>query len=111
MLKYERTQKLCQEGDVAVSHPGSEVPAEWGGGSFVDGGSQINVSAVLPADIDEETGLPFSYRSWPSYQALVETLLSTDWKAEMGGAPTTMDYVKDNDQLLVATGASCTHAD
>ncbi len=94
-------QQVFIEGD-------AEVPAEWGGGSFVDGGSQMNVSAVLPADIDEETGLPFSYRSWPTYQALVETPLSEDWKSKMGGAPTTMDYLKDNDQLLVATGASYT---
>ncbi|MDQ0577197.1 extracellular solute-binding protein [Agromyces albus] len=94
-------RKVFIEGD-------AEVPAEWGGGSFVDGGSQLNVSTVLPADIDKETGMPFSYRSWPTYQALVETPLSADWKAKMGGAPTTMDYLKDNDQLLVATGASYT---
>jgi multiple sugar transport system substrate-binding protein/putative aldouronate transport system substrate-binding protein len=94
-------RKVFIEGD-------AEVPAEWGGGSFVDGGSQLNVSTVLPADIDKETGMPFSYRSWPTYQALVETPLSEDWKAKMGGAPTTMDYLKDNDQLLVATGASYT---
>ncbi|RXZ67925.1 extracellular solute-binding protein [Agromyces albus] len=97
----ELGRKIFIEGD-------AEVPAEWGGGSFVDGGSQMNVSAVLPADIDKETGLPFSYRTWPTYQALVETPLSADWKAKMGGAPTTMDYLRDNDQLLVATGASYT---
>ncbi|MFY9712599.1 MAG: ABC transporter substrate-binding protein [Microbacterium sp.] len=87
-----------------------DVPAEWGGGSYIDGGSALNVSAVLPADIDEETGLPFSYKTWPTYQELVKTPLSEDWKAKMGDAATSMDYLRDNGQLLVAPGASYTPA-
>ncbi|MBT2499701.1 ABC transporter substrate-binding protein [Agromyces sp. ISL-38] len=99
---------LTELGKQAFIGGEAEVPAEWGGGSYIDGGSALNVSMVLPADIDEATGLPFSYKSWPSYQELVKTPLSEDWKAKMGDAPTTMDYLKDNDQLLVATGASYT---
>ncbi|RXZ67924.1 ABC transporter substrate-binding protein [Agromyces albus] len=99
---------LTELGQQAFIGGEAEVPAEWGGGSYIDGGSTLNVSAVLPADVDKETGLPFNYKTWPTYQELVKTPLSEDWKAKMGDAPTSMDYLKDNDQLLVAPGASYT---
>lgn len=84
------------------------VPAEWGGGDYTDGTSALNVTTVLPVDTDPGTGFAFSYKMWPSYQALVASPLSEDWSAHMGDAPTTMDYLKANDQLLVAPGASYT---
>lgn len=86
----------------------AQVPEEWGGGSYADGASALNLTVVLPVDTDEATGLPFSYKAWPSYQELVKTPLSEDWAAKMGGAATTMDYLKADDQLLVAPGASFT---
>jgi multiple sugar transport system substrate-binding protein/putative aldouronate transport system substrate-binding protein len=85
-----------------------QVPAEWGGGSYIDGVSQLNISAVLPTDIDESTGYPYSYKHWPTYQALVETPLSEDWSSHMGGAATGMEYLEKNDQILVGAGASYT---
>lgn len=86
----------------------ANVPAEWGGGSYSKGGSSLNVSAVLPSDIDKGTGYPYNYQTWPSYLELTKTPLSEDWAAHMGGATTTMDYLKKSDHLIVATGASYT---
>lgn len=85
-----------------------QVPEEWGGGSYIDGTSTLNVSVVLPNDVDPNTGFPYSYLQWPSYQELVETPLSTDWSENMDGAATTMEYLENNDQLLVAPGSGYT---
>ncbi len=84
-----------------------QVPSEWGGGSYIDGASALNISAVLPIDIDPETGFPYSYRMWPSYQALTVNPLTADWTSTTG-AQTTIEYLTDNDKLLVAPGASYT---
>ena len=84
------------------------VPAEWGGGDYTDGVSTLNVSLVLPNDVDEKTGYPYNYQFWPSYQKLTSTALSKDWSSHMDDATSTMDYLKKNDQLLVAPGASYT---
>ncbi|WP_144795942.1 ABC transporter substrate-binding protein [Microbacterium paludicola] len=84
------------------------VPAEWGGGNYLDGVSALNVSVVLPIDIDPDTGYPYNYKLWDSYQEFTANPLTEDWAAHMGGAATTMDYLVENDQVLVAPGASFT---
>lgn len=86
----------------------ADVPAEWGGGKYLDGVSALNVSVVLPVDSDPETGFPYSYKMWESYQELTANPLTEDWSAHMGGAATTMEYLQANDQILVAPGASYT---
>ena len=97
---------LTDFGKKAFLTSDADVPAEWGGGTYTKGASALNVTTVLPVDVDKATGYSYSYKSWPSYQALTKTPLSEDWAAHMGGAATTMDYLKDNHQLLVAPGAS-----
>ncbi|MEU1970847.1 extracellular solute-binding protein [Microbacterium sp. NPDC019599] len=91
-------QQVFLEGD-------ADVPAEWGGGKYVAGSSALNTTTVLPADVDTQTGFPYSYKFWPSYQNLIENPVMDDWSAKMGGATSTMDYLKTNDQLLVGAGA------
>ncbi|WP_062377487.1 extracellular solute-binding protein [Demequina pelophila] len=110
------TWEIAEDGEPALTDFGLEVflggdatvPEEWGGGSYIDGTSALNVSAVLPEDTDTATGLPFSYKSWPSYQEHTETALHADWSEHMGGAMTTMEYLEQNDAVLVAPGASFT---
>ncbi|MGM7668923.1 ABC transporter substrate-binding protein [Microbacterium sp. A93] len=84
------------------------VPEEWGGGGYLDGVSTLNVTVVLPIDTDPETGFPYSYKLWETYQGQTANPLTDDWSENMGGATTTMQYLQDNDQLLVAPGASYT---
>ncbi|HWK76554.1 ABC transporter substrate-binding protein [Microbacterium sp.] len=84
------------------------VPAEWGGGAYLDGVSALNVSVVLPIDTDPDSGFPYSYKLWESYQELTANPLTEDWSEHMGGAATTMEYLKNNDQVIVAPGASFT---
>src|SRR5690606_1666636 len=84
------------------------VPEEWGGGLYKDGVSALNTISVLPIEVDEATGLPYSYTFWPSYQESTSNPLTDDWSEHMGGANSTMEYLTANDQVLVAPGASFT---
>jgi putative aldouronate transport system substrate-binding protein len=61
---------------------------------------------VLPIEVDTETGFPYSYTFWPTYQEAIANPLTEDWSAKMGGATSTMEYLQTNDQVLVAPGAS-----
>ena len=45
---------------------------------------------------------------WETFQAATTNPLIEDWSAQMGGAPTTMDYLKAEDKVMVAPGASYT---
>ncbi|MFD4960364.1 ABC transporter substrate-binding protein [Microbacterium sp. NPDC058389] len=85
---------------------GATVPEEWGGGKYEDGVSALNLSAVLPKQEDSETGYPYSYTFWPTYQAKIANSLTEDWSSKMGDATSTMEYLTTNDELLVAPGAS-----
>jgi multiple sugar transport system substrate-binding protein/putative aldouronate transport system substrate-binding protein len=97
---------LTDFGKKAILQGGADVPAEWGGGTYKDGSSALNVPVVLPADVNPETGFPYSYKYWPSYQEAVANPLTEDWSAKMDGATTTMQYLEEHDQLMVAPGSS-----
>ncbi|WP_406246357.1 ABC transporter substrate-binding protein [Microbacterium sp. M] len=100
--------KLTEFGQEVFLTGDATVPEEWGGGSYIDGVSTLNVSAVLPNDIDEATGLQYNYQFWPHYQELTQNELKADWSAHMDDSTSTMEYLKANDELLVAPGASYT---
>jgi multiple sugar transport system substrate-binding protein/putative aldouronate transport system substrate-binding protein len=98
--------ELTDFGNEVFLQGGATVPEEWGGGEYADGVSALNLSAVLPIDTDAETGLPYSYTFWPTYQAAIANPLTEDWSAKMGDVTSTMEYLQTNDQVLVAPGAS-----
>ncbi|MEU2201053.1 ABC transporter substrate-binding protein [Isoptericola sp. NPDC019482] len=110
------TWELGEDGEPALTdfgtkvfrEGGADVPAEWGGGSYTDGVSTLNVSTVLPKDVNPETKFPYNYTFWPSYQEQVANPLTEDWSAKMGDATSTMEYLQANDQLVVAPGSSYT---
>lgn len=80
------------------------VPDEWGGGDYHDGQSKLNFAAVNTNDINPETGGSYNYTLWDSYiEDYGSTPLSEDW-TEKTGYLSTMDYLVDNDLLLVAPG-------
>lgn len=105
-LNADGEPELTEFGREALLGGGATVPEEWGGGSYLDGGSWLNVTTVLGNDEDPGTGHPYNYKMWETYQASVSNPLTEDWAAKMGGFATTMDYLRENDMLLVATGAS-----
>lgn len=81
------------------------VPEEWGGGLWKDGVSALNFPAVITSDINPETGYPYNYTLWDSVLETNVTPLDTDWQEKMG-AKTTMEYLENNDQIMVAPGSS-----
>lgn len=107
-LNDEGKPELTEFGMKALAGGGADVPAEWGGGTYQDGASWLNTTLVLPIDTDPETGAAFSYKMWETFQEATSNPLYEDWSAKMGDAPTTMDYLRDNDKLMVAPGASFT---
>ena len=98
--------ELTEFGTEVFLGGGATVPEEWGGGEYADGVSALNIASVLPIDVDPATGFPYSYTFWPTYQAATSNTLTADWSSNMGDATSTMEYLKANDQLLVAPGAS-----
>lgn len=92
-------KKALLEGDAAV-------PDEWGGGSFKEGISVLNFMTVGKCELDDR-GYPYNYLMWDSVVEMEETPLDKDWKEYMG-ADTTMDYLIENDKLIVSPGCGYT---
>ncbi|MCT9821288.1 ABC transporter substrate-binding protein [Microbacterium sp. W1N] len=105
-LNADGEPQLTDFGNEVFLQGGANVPEEWGGGDYADGVSALNAPSVLPVSVDPDTGYPYSYTFWPSYQEATANALSEDWSAQMGGATSTMEYLKNSDQLTVAPGAS-----
>lgn len=99
---------LTDFGREALQGGEAATPAEWGGGVWADGVSALNASAVLHNDVNPDTSFPYNFKAWPSYQATAANPLTDDWSAHVGGAATTMQFLEENDQLIVAPGASFT---
>lgn len=95
--------ELTDFGKEALLNGDATVPDEWGGGSWKDGISQLNFQTVLASDNNPDTGFPYNYTLWESVIELNATPLDKDWQ-EKNGALSTVEYLKNNDQLLVAPG-------
>ncbi len=81
------------------------VPEEWGGGTWKDGVSALNFVTVTPSDTNPSTGYPYNYTLWESVIAANSTALDTDWQTKMN-AKTTIEFLKNNNKLMVAPGSS-----
>ncbi len=80
------------------------IPEEYGGGSWQDGVSALNFKAENYKDINPELGVPYDYTLWDSVLAENNTALDKDWQEHMG-AQTTMEFLENNDKILVAPGS------
>ena len=95
---------LTEFGKKALSGEEVEVPDEWGSGTWKDGISTLNYKAVNPLDINPETGFAYTHVVWDSVLNQDATELVKEWR-EITGADTTMDLLKENDQIAVAPGS------
>lgn len=95
---------LTEFGKKALFGEEVEVPAEWGSGTWKDGISTLNYKAVNPLDINPETGFAYTHVVWDSVLNQDATELVKEWR-EITGADTTMDLLKENDQIAVAPGS------
>lgn len=105
-LTWERKEDgphLTEFGKEALLNGGTiEVPEEYGGGTWVDGASALNYHSIAQRERGEE-GYYYYYDMWDSVKELDASSLTLDWREKMG-ADTTMDYLMENDMLLVAPG-------
>lgn len=97
---------LTQYGIEAFMNGDTILPEEWGGGSWLDGTSTLNYTAV---DINDNCpdGYAYSYDLWDSVLAMKETSLDVDWR-NVTSAYSMTDYLIDHDQIIVAPGCSFT---
>lgn len=96
---------LTDFGRRALPNNPVEVPEEFGGGKWYAGVSALNFKPFLLSEIDTNTGVPYDYLCWDSTMEGNESVLDRDWKEKMG-TDTSMEYLKQNDMLLVAPGAN-----
>jgi len=96
---------LTAFGEEALVNGDATMPAEWGGGSWKDGISQLNFPAVLSLDINPENGFTYNFKLWDSVLAANTTPLDTAWQTAMK-AKTTLEYLQNSNQIMVAPGCA-----
>ena len=80
------------------------VPDEWGGGTWKDGVSTLNMKTVGVVDTDPDNGICYNYQRWEDYQQRVATKLSEDWSAQNDGALSAIEELDNKGRLLVLPG-------
>ena len=88
--------------EVLLNNNKAEVPDEYGGGDWESGISALNYKAVAQCE-KSAAGYYYYYDLCDSVKELNKSALTTDWCQQMG-ADTTMEYLQENDMLLVAPG-------
>lgn len=104
-LTWEMTDDgpaLTAFGIKALSNTNTEVPEEWGGGTWHDGFSALNFNGVALID-DAPNGYPYYYTLWDSYRESENTTLDVIWEEAMH-AETALEYLQANDQLIICPG-------
>lgn len=96
---------LTEFGKSALPMHEVEVSEEYGGGNWKDGVSVLNFKPVNLGDTDPNTNQAYDYKLWPSVMASNVTALDKDWQAQTG-ADSTMEYLKQNNKILVAPGST-----
>lgn len=99
--------QLTEFGKTALPSNEVTVPEEFGGGNWKDGVSALNFKPVNLGDTDPMTGEPYDYLLWETTIASSSMPLEEDWRAQTGST-TTMNYLHDNNLILVAPGSSYT---
>jgi multiple sugar transport system substrate-binding protein/putative aldouronate transport system substrate-binding protein len=81
------------------------VPDEFGGGGYKDGNNAINQWIVDAISTNPNSGEPYNYQYWSTYKAAIMTQMKKDWAAKFGAAEP-VDYMKQNNVLLVSPNVS-----
>ena len=96
---------LTEFGIRALPNNQVDVPDEYGGGKWQAGVSALNFKTILQSETDPNTGSCYDYLCWDSTIEKSESELDRDWKKKMG-TDTAMEYLRQNDMVLVAPGAN-----
>ena len=72
------------------------MPAEYGGGTYSDGGMKFDLSTLAIEQIIPGKTYSFSYKGWPCYEERYSTNLSEAWSENYAeGAKTTVEMYKE----------------
>ncbi len=95
---------LTEFGKKALLESNTRVPEEWGGGTWLDGVSQLNLKIISQNDLDPK-GYPYYYNLWDSYLTMDNTPLDVDWRTHLNtDVSSTRKYLEENNQIIVAPG-------
>lgn len=96
---------LTDFGKKALPNNQIEVPEEYGGGTWGAGVSALNFRTFVLEETNPNTEAPYDYLCWKSTIENDKSALELDWTKQMG-ADTAMEYLEENQMLLVAPGAN-----
>lgn len=91
---------LTAFGEQALPANDTQVPDEFGGGTWKDGRNQINNTTFKLTAVNPDNGEPYDYNLWSSTLAKTPNKLTENWRAAMG-ANTPKEYLEKNNQLAI----------
>lgn len=80
------------------------MPEEYGGGKWMDGICKLNYKPVSNAECTPD-GYPYYFSTWDSVIAMRQSDIEKDWSSHIGSR-SVMDYLQDNNALIVSPGVS-----
>ena len=96
----------CQE-----DRANTQMPAEYGGGTFQDGESKINHETIKLEQMIPGKTYSFSYKGWPCYAEHYATALSKAWSEEYAdGATSGVDLYRRKGQVSVQSPAAVAYS-
>ena len=96
-VNADGTYTLTEDGMYALME-NREVPAEFGGGGYADGMSQINQWPMAGISINPNTKETYSSNYWKSYLEANKTTMTNEW-SEKYGAANQVEYLISKGQL------------
>ena len=96
----------CQENGADT-----QMPAEYGGGTFMDGESKINHETIKLEQMIPGKNYSFSYKGWPCYADHYATALSEAWSTEYAdGATSGVDLYRRKGQVSVMSPSAVAYS-
>ncbi|MBE5789540.1 MAG: extracellular solute-binding protein [Clostridiales bacterium] len=96
----------CQE-----ARDTTQMPEEFGGGTFQDGESKINHETLKVEQLIPGKTYSFSYKGWPCYAEHYATALSTAWSTEYAnGATSGVDLYRKTGKVSVESPAAIAYS-
>lgn len=100
----EQGPELTDFGIKAFYSKDTLMPEEYGGGKWMDGICKLNYKPVANAECTPD-GYPYYFSTWDSVIAMRQSDIEKDWASHIG-SQSVMNYLQDNNALIVSPGVS-----
>lgn len=100
----EQGPELTDFGIKAFYSKDTLMPEEYGGGKWLDGICKLNYKPVSTAECTPD-GYPYYFSTWDSVIAMRQSDIEKNWASHIG-SQSVMDYLQDNNALIVSPGVS-----